>query len=46
MDTLVWIIGFGWGLCGVTAAFMSGKPGLWRGTIVLGPLAFFLFPPE
>lgn len=41
-------VGFGviWALCGAAAAFMNGKPGLWRITIWLGPLAFFLFPPQ
>ncbi|HEV3022459.1 MAG TPA: hypothetical protein VGX76_08325 [Pirellulales bacterium] len=40
------LLGAGWGVCGAAAAFMSGKAGLWRMTIWLGPLAFLLFPPD
>jgi len=46
METLVWLFGAGWGLCGAAAAFMSGNAGLWRITLWLGPVAFLLFPPE
>lgn len=46
MGTIVWVLGFLWGLSGAVAAFASGKPGLWRLTIWLGPLAFFLFPGD
>lgn len=45
METLAWLVGLGWAICGVVAAFASGRPGLWRVAIFLGPLAFFLFPP-
>jgi len=42
MEPLACLFGVGWALCGIIAAFTSGKPGLWRFTIWLGPLAFFV----
>lgn len=46
MGTVACAIGLVWGLCGVIAAFASGKPWLWRVTIWLGPLAFFICRPH
>ena len=46
MEILFSIIGFGWGLSGVIAAYMFGHFWLWRITIWLGPLAFLIFPPK
>jgi len=46
MDTVVTVLAFGWAISGVVAAFASGKPGVWRAAIWLGPIAFFVFPPE
>ncbi len=46
METLGWLLGFAWGISGAVAAFMHGNLGLWRITIFLGPLAFFVFPPR
>ena len=44
MERLAWGVGLCWAVCGVLAAFANGKPGLWRVTIWLGPIAFFLLP--
>jgi hypothetical protein len=46
MSSIAWFVGLAWGICGAAAAFTSGRPGLWRVTIWLGPLAFLLFPPK
>ncbi|HWB14472.1 MAG TPA: hypothetical protein VG826_34925 [Pirellulales bacterium] len=46
MDALAWIFGVAWALCGAAAAARVGNLGLWRITIWLGPLAFFIFPPR
>ncbi len=46
MGTLFVVGGILWALSGAIAAFVSGKPGLWRLTIWMGPLAFFVFPPR
>ncbi len=46
MEVVMTMIGFGWGLLGVFAAFAAGKPGLWRVTMWLGPFAFFVVKPD
>lgn len=46
MEAIATVFGLIWALCGTAAAFMHGKPGLWRITIWLGPIAFFIFPPS
>jgi len=46
MEALGTVLGIGWALCGVVAAAMHGSLALWRITIFLGPLAFFVFPPR
>jgi len=46
MGGMVAAVAICWGICGIAAAFMHGKPGLWRVTIWLGPVAFLLFRPN
>lgn len=46
MEGIVTVLAIGWAISGVAAAFMHGRPGLWRFTIWLGPTAFVLFPPD
>ena len=46
MESIGFVLALGWGGCGVVAAALHGNLGLWRVTLFLGPLAFFVFPPK